>query len=67
MAQPEENNYIIFDLETSNSGRKSEILQIGAIDLKDKSKKFGAYVTPNGNIHPMASRVNGLTRGPGSL
>jgi DNA polymerase III epsilon subunit-like protein len=67
MAQPEEENYIIFDLETAGIERQSEILQIGAIDLKDNTKKFGAYVTPNGNIHPRASRVNGLTRGPGSL
>jgi DNA polymerase III epsilon subunit-like protein len=58
-------HFIFFDLETSNSGRRSEILQIGAVDLDDSSKKFSAFVKPKGSIHPGASRVNFLTLGKG--
>jgi DNA polymerase III epsilon subunit-like protein len=59
-------HFIFFDLETSNSGRRSEILQIGAVDLDDSAKKFSAFVKPKGSINPFASRVNFLTLGMGN-
>ena len=60
-------NYIFFDLETSSAGRRSEILQIGAIDLLNDDKQFNINITPNGSINPFASKVNGFTVTPGKV
>ena len=60
-------NYIFFDLETSRGDRKSEILQIGAVDLLDDEKQFNVNINPKGRINFGASKVNGFTIHKGIL
>lgn len=51
--------FIIFDLETSDTGSKAEICQLSAIT--QTGSMYSSYIMPKSNISPGASRVNNLT------
>ncbi len=51
--------FIIFDLETSDTGSKAEICQLSAIT--QTGSMYSSYIMPKSNISPGASRVNNFT------
>ncbi|CAB3978115.1 exonuclease R569 [Paramuricea clavata] len=51
--------FIIFDLETSDTGSKAEIFQLSAIT--QTGSMYPSYIMPKSNISHGASRVNNLT------
>ena len=51
--------FILFDIETSDTGSKAEICQLSAITQNGST--YSSYIMPKSNISPRASRVNNLT------
>ena len=51
--------FILLDLETSDTGKNAEICQLSAI--AQTGATYSSYIIPNGNISSDASRVNKLT------
>ena len=54
-------NFIVFDIETTTTGKLAEICQLSAVTASKDGKEFNSYVLPERAISPKAPQVNKLS------